>query len=496
MENQSNIQDMVLTVDAKLYIEFLLGSSKKGKERIFYEDSPKTKKQVEDRLNKYRKIAIEKKAKKENNKYIKYYPEQLAKWTFNISDDYEELRTYDNKEEIIGTTLVNFLNKVDIIIQDINIFEKKLKQYNIIAIRSKKDRILSLLNKYKIEDFNIDNIYEGLTMALYNDYKYFDDNKEIETILNLAQELFLLEDNYFEKEDLKQFILDIINNVYTENEMYEKILLYNIKRFENKIQNSVNNPLKYIVNEIFNCFYKHYNYITLNNSLYEFFNKLQDDVQEYMYNKYYKNLYEYMIEIEDVEEERLDRKFNNIELIKVVDIFVNSLRNDIVTMLENYDTRNIDFGNTNLIKEDKKVLLHITSLNELYFYSQYCINEDGRALKYCKLCGRFFITDYKVSENNCRRIYEEGNEKLSCCDIIKYNSNKGYGRKRKIENRLAKIKLELIKMDCKNKTSKYSIFQQQLYKFIKENKYEKTEEHYKEILEWLDDYLSKVKNEN
>lgn len=478
-------EQSVVTEKANLYIKFEKGETKKsGKESVYLEDLPLIKKELENKLNKIRKEKIEHKKNQENNHYIKYEPDLLTKWNFNIADDGDEMRSTENTHGVVGTTLVNFLNKTDNIVVILNEFSEKMENYNMDIIKEKQKEIISIINQYKNKC-----IEEEFIMQLSAD-DYFEYNEDT-IIKEFVHKVYELEDKYVTKENLYQLTLNILMKTYNEPALYLRNMICNIKCFESAFIEDLNMPLTFIIRDVFKCFYDDLYFIEFNKkNLYTFFKQLPTKIENHKYNTYYKEVYKYMLEIENMDTTDSNNRFKKFSFNKLCTIFINTLRIDILNMLENYDTSKIKINEIEVKNVNNTAIYEISSLNELFYYSQYHIKEDGRGLQYCNLCGRFFITDFRKSETHCRRKYKIIDSKIfTCCDIVNFNSNKGYGKDRQIDSMLSKIKLNLVKKDLENKSYEYEKFKSEFRKYLR-SKYPKSANiNYDETIKWLNNYL-------
>lgn len=404
---------IVITPAAELFMEFKISTTKQGKEYVYLEDNPTTKHILLRKINTERKYAFKRKRHRENNPYIDVnLKDNLTKLHFDIKDDIGEINTKSSRDNVIGTTLVNFFNKLD--------------------------GIIPILNKY-IRDFK---------------------------------------NSYIQK--LKQNKQQDIQMQY----------LNDIEKLEDDIKLELNQPLKVLISRIFKIFYMDYKYLMNNpDELYEFKNKAGDNLKRKPYNTYYKLVYKYMTDIENVSASDISKRFEQFNIKDIIEKFLQSIQEDICYMLNNYNNLelNLDYMSVYTMNQCNKI--EISSLRELFCYSKYYIAKDGRALQYCKLCGRFFITDFRNTETHCKRIYDK-TEQRNCCDESNFNSSKGYGLKMQIDKELSDIYLKLLIKDCKNNTFEIECFEKQLYDNAKYrlndelNKKNKLK-YDKELLNWL-----------
>ena len=396
-------KQIIITPDAELFMGFNIGEKKNGVEKVYLEDTPITKPILLDKLNRERKIKLEAKKKIYDKPYYEYNPPEedvLTQWYFDIRDDIGEINTKSARKNIIGTTLVNFLNKLD--------------------------KIIPILNRYilKFKDLDTEN------------QELFDYIKELEHVLILQ----------------------------------------------------LNLPLTFLVKGVFKTFYKDYEYIMSHkDEIYSFQTISEDNLKRKPYNTYYKQVYKYMVDISSADTCKRYEKFN---IKDVAQKFLNSIQQDICNMLNNYDLE-LKYEYIRVDIADDMAKSTVTSLNELFYYSKYHIEKDGRELKCCDLCGRFFVTDYRNTETHCRRLYDRNSQK-NCCDEANLNSKRGYGYSKLIDNELAKIKLQLLIRDCQNNTFEMVAFYKELCKRAKYRL--DTELNKKEIIKYDNELLSWLKS--
>lgn len=458
----------VYTGNEKLFIQFTLGNKKEGREEIYLENYDFMNQVLGD-----------------DNSL------QLAKHQYLVKDDYNEKLTEGANLARIGTTLTNLLNKNDYIISTLTKYLKFIEDFGTDKVKELCANIQNVIEKSNVKSLKTQyNLWEVLEET--NNVKV-DSNFEKRQFLNFIEEVLNLKTNDYEYEDLI-----IITDEMLENEKdiilrnYSILLKNIIYKLEKELTEKLNKPLQMLINQIFRQFYIDYYFVTKKNKLFDFFKNAKTNMENNPYNTYYKNLYEYMLNIQNRKTANVSIRFERFSLQEISKIFVRSLLEDIRYMIEN-DTNDIVYKFPNEIQNLKNVhKCKIASFKELFVVSKYYITQDGNLLKTCKVCGRYFITYNKTSNEACRRNWTNGK---TCSENLDYNNKVGNTVDIKISKEKTAIRNMLKKRDVKYGTKEKEIFNAELKYYINKLNLEKSTKKDKQhkLLEWLKLQHAKLK---
>lgn len=486
---EKDIIGNVVTGNEELLLEFVLGKKKTSVEQLFIESPVVTS------------------SNNTNN---------LIKSKYNIEDDYDEDVIKDNQPDRIGITLTNFMNKTDKLLPILNKYLKLIDTFNIDKVEKLHDEIKAIINNFELK--NIPNIDEELFQIhqriLDEDekksYKRLIDliskiknEKNIDTeilkTLKFMESLFHLKNDYYNYNNLLLITVELLNKEDDVQQYYNWLLLNLIQKLENKLNLEVNETLKILIHQIFKIFYKDYYFASNPSNLFDFLSHTSNNMKANPYNKYYQNIYKY---ISSIQHEAISRKINKeydrikrfkkFSLQEMSKIFIDTLIKDIIYISDNYN--NVPDVISNTIETSKNTYKYkISSFYELFYISRYYIEKDGNNLTKCNLCGRYFITQGKVTEKHCRRIYKEN---LNCCEYaIKYfRETKSFSAE--ISDTHNKIRSMLKKRDASHNTKQFDEFNTK-YKDIK-NKIDleniSRDEKAEKLLNWINLEYKNLKN--
>lgn len=489
---KKNIIGNVVTGDEKLFLEFTLGKKKTGIEQLLLENPILTT---------------------PNN------TNELIKTDYIIEDDYDEAIIKDNKPDRIGITLTNFMNKTDKLLPILNKYLKLIDVFNVGKVEELHTEIKAIINEFKLTEIKVDyDINKALieihhTLGTKDELKSCQNliesiskdrniDKEFLNILRFIESLFHLKNNYYNYDDLILITFELLEkeqNIIQQH--YNLLLLDLIKNLEQELKVAVNEVIGELVHQIFKNFYKDYYFASNPSNLFDFLVNTKTNMNNTPYNTYYKNIYNYIykIQLESIsrktnKEYDKIKRFEKFSLHEMSKIFINTLIADISYISDNYN--NFPDVISNAIVISKNIYRYkISSFYELFYISMYYIKEDGNNLTKCDLCNRFFITQGKINEKHCRRIYKED---LNCCEYaIKYfRGTKSFTAE--ISDIHNKIRSMLKKRDTTHNTNQFEIFDKK-YKYIK-NKLDleniSKDEKAEKLLNWINleyNNLKKIK---
>lgn len=450
----------IYTGNEELFIQFILGNKKEGKEEIYLENCDTTSQILG------------------NNNTLKF-----AKHQYAVRDDYNEKLAEGVSSARIGTTLTNLLNKNEYILNTLMKYYKIIEDFGIDKVQELCACIEKILNESNIINVEVKyNLWEILEEA--NNIKEDTYSDKVQ-FLNFIEEVLKLKTNDYEYEDLiiiADEILEDEKDIVLRN---YGILLKNILyKLEKELKEKLNKPLQMLVSQIFKKFYADYYFATNKNKLFDFLKNTRINMENSPYNTYYKNLYKYMISIENRKIADVVGRFEKFSLQEMSKIFANSLLEDIRYMIEN-DNNNVVYKFSNEIQETKNVhKCKITSFKELFIVSKHYILQDGNLLKTCKVCGKYFVTYNKTSNEACRRIWTNGK---TCSENLDYNNKVGNTIDIKISKEKTAIRNMLKKRDVKHETKEKEIFNDKLKSYINKLDLEKSTKKDKQhkLLGWL-----------
>lgn len=468
----------LFTGDEKLFIQFEIDKKRHGIERMLLINSMPT-----DLVSK-------------NNIEIEY----------EVVDDYnEEIIKGDNTARI-GITLTNFMNKIDKIYPVLNEYSNLIKDFDISKMQELYTNIESIIKDFNLEQSKLDYNVSQALLEIHQLMARTDEeelksckqiiqeisqeenpNEEISHVFEFVKRIFDLKNknyHYYSYSNLIWITSEILNkDEDTMQQNYNYLLLELIKKLEQKIKVKVNEPLKVLVYQIFKIFYDDFRCASNPKNLLQFFVKIKNNMEKYPYNTYYKNIYKYLSNIEDKKVSDMEERFEKFSLQEMSKIFVDTLLEDISYILENYINVPDTITNTNMLS--KKIYKYeLSSFNELFYISRYYIKKDGNNLTKCNLCGKYFITQGKIDEEHCRRIYKK---KLNCCEYSNFNARKSNSLDSRISKEKNNIKTMLRKQDLMNKTKEQDDFNERYKTKLTELNSEKInlEERQRKLLEWL-----------
>lgn len=488
---EKDIIGNVVTGNEELFLEFVLGKKKTCVEQLFIENP----------------VVIN-----SNNIH------NLIKSKYNIEDDYDEEIIKNNQPNRIGITLTNFMNKTDKLLPILNKYLKLIDTFNIDKVKKLHDEIKAIINNFELKNIpNIDEELFQIHQKILNEdekksYKRLNDlifniknEKNIDTeilkTLKFMESLFHLKNDYYNYNNLLLITVELLNKEDDVQQCYNWLLLNLIQELENKLNLEVNETLKILIHQIFKIFYKDYYFASNPNNLFDFSSHTNNNMKANPYNKYYQNIYKY---ISSIHNEAISRKINKdydrikrfekFSLQEMSKIFINTLIADINYIYNNYNKIPDVISNT--IQTSKNTYKYkISSFYELFYISRYYIEKNGNNLTKCNLCERYFITQGKVTEKHCRRIYK-GN--LNCCEYaIKYfRETKSLSSE--ISDTHNKIRSMLKKRDASHNTKQFDEFNTK-YKEIK-NKIDleniSQEDKIEKLLNWIKSEHKNLKAKN
>lgn len=468
---KKNIIGNVVTGDEKLFLEFTLGKKETTVEQLFLESSVVTS---------------------SSNTH------NLIKLKYDIEDDYDEDIIRDNQPDRIGITLTNFMNKIDKLLPILNKYLKLINTFNMNKVEKLYSEIKANINNFELQNIpNIDDELFQIHQKILNEnekklYEKSTDliskiNKNIDTeilnILKFMESLFHLKNDYYNYDNLLLITIELLNKEDDVQQCYNWLLLNLIRELENELNLEVNEALKILIYQIFKIFYKDYHFASNSSNLFNFLSNTKNNMQANPYNTYYQNIYKYISSIEDKKTSNIIERFKKFSLQEMSKIFVETLVEDISNISNNYN--DVPDVILNTIETSKNTYRYeISSFSELFYISRYYIAKNSSNLTKCELCGRFFITQGKVTENHCRRLYKEN---LNCCEYtIKYfRKTKSFSSE--ISDIQNKIRTMLKKRDTSHNTKQFNEFKTKYQE--KKNEIDlkniSQEDKAKELLNWI-----------
>lgn len=374
--------------------------------------------------------------------------------TVKVQDFWEEKRK-DRTENIIGTTLVNILNKHKEIEEEINSCKLKIQEVKIDTIYELYEQTLKAIEKYNIRKIDNETIFkiiskidEDVFQLQTEDIDNNDtmlSNREVLQRLNKSENedynviCNFLKDIFIEKFDLIDsfnFILDIIQFEKDKIEVIESFYIQNLFFIINMLE--IN--LKFILGDIAFIF---------NNMIYNFCSDLKNIYSQrksssFLYHKFsLLKTYEYekpsdtfYNQLRDYYKKELDKN-NKTFLLDICNMFFDSILSDLEYIILNLEINNIrkifpelnsfipknpndydielprayinyreNFEFENYKRQNIRPFVYtynIATLLELYCVTIYHLRLDNREIHICKQCGRYFVTNTKNSEIFCRR---------------------------------------------------------------------------------------------
>lgn len=489
---------MVITGNEKFILEFTLGKKRTGIEKVY----------VQKNKNFFEKTSVKETSIDESL----YTDENLMKLEYLVFDDFEK-----GNINRVGTTLVNFLNQADKIREYLFMYLKKVENLSIKEIENLCNKIKKIIDDYKVNSNEIDKelsytFYEIWANARLNEIfecceqleKHIDAKnnkgehiieeelraiKFTKKIFSLKFEnyydestIFLITDSIFQNEEIidNSTLKNIVEDIYNHN---LKVLIQDLER---KIKDFLNEPLQILIDIIFKQFYG--DFYTINNKkekLYDYFVRSAKNSERYPYNLYYKNMFEYMDKIRKKKGPNIIEKFKNFSFKEMSIIFIKSLISNIDEMITE-NNKELPLFSSNIIINNKTHQSEISSLYEMFYISKYYISQDGRELKKCHLCGKYFVTENTTAETHCRRIFKNGK---NCSEYANLNSRTGNDISKKIGKIYNNITSMLRNRDKYNHTTELANFNKR-YNDIKLQG-----EETQQLLSWLKEEHKKLKSE-
>lgn len=426
----------LISGNEKIYMEFQIGKAHEGKERIFLKNSTIDEQFLLSEFNSDMKQEI-----------------IVLNKEFIIKDKYNEKR----KNNKIGTTIVNLLNEDKSILKLIDEYLNIIQAITIEDINKKCSEISDIIKKFKIEDldsnFIIDNCYkiyntnwnDKLELSLVLNQEN-DNINNLMLIIDFLKDLYLLENNYIKQIDLINLVELILHKNNNFLEIYQQHLIMNtMKVLEDKLSNVLAKPLKFLLRQMFQDFYRDCILNINEKNIIEILKIYQYRYNQYPHNTYYKKVAEYINNLYNKfmnEKRKLKRSSDTRELhlndfsksfcIDVCQIFLKTIIYDINFMEENYQNENLKFIDNRLVNKFTNCYeQEISSFGEMFFISLYFIFQDKTLLKRCKTCKKFFIADKPQRDKNCQRIYKNN---LTCRSY----ADKNYRSRDEISNQISR----------------------------------------------------------
>lgn len=485
---EKNLKINVITGNEKLFLQFELGKKKQGIEKLFLEDSISA-----------------------NN----LQQSQIIKMEYVIKDDYDEKIVKGDSAARIGTTLVNLMNARDKISPILIKYYNLIQKFDINTVQDLYTNIGVIINEFKLKELRTDYEVDEALLEIYQEIATKDDeelksskqliqtlsaeryaDKDFLHILKFIEKLFGIKNNnnynYYNRSDFIWIATEILgNNEGTIQIEYNFLLLNIIKELEKRLTKQVNETLKSLISKIFRNFYNDYNFASNPNNLDKLLDNTNSNMQNNPYNTYYKNMKEYVSNLKNKKASDIKERFEKFSLQEMSKIFIETLIKDIDYICSNYNY--VPEFTTNAIIISKNTYKYeISSFYELFHISKYYIKEDGNNLKACNLCGKYFITQIKVTEQHCRRMFKK---KLNCTEYINYNTRKSNSSGSQYSKELNRIHAMLRKRDSINKTDEHTKFKDKLKNKQKEIDTEKItlEKKYMKMLDWLKEEHEELK---
>lgn len=436
-----------------------------------------------------------------------------------VNDDYGENIEIKNR---LGTTLVNFLNKSDSLLEILNKYLKIINKYDVTELFRVKEKMLNILPL--VSEQVLDNVFSVSTDYEYVELKYKnkdDSSKMIEEMRFLLKN----EEVDLNSQEFKQAIkilleldsinlgdLDLEEKVNMFDMLYNKctnvvecILKYKmeqkIKALEVEMKQNVNDILKELLTVIFRLFYDDYNYLDVEN-LNNFRSKCSRNHKNNPYNYYYAGIFEYITKVYNASIEQIKaykkmpiqtipkpKQYNNFSYKDISLVFIEQLINEITFIKDNFQNQKLKYiyqpQYTEIIKNNTKSYIYeIKSLTELFYISKYYIEKfssRNKILK-CKMCGKYFLPKTRNSELNCDRIFINNK---TCKEYAQNIYTKIDTKGNKIYLITNKIRTLLKKRGSAEANKLLKDFNEQLNK----NKDKMSKE---ELLVWLDNFHNKI----
>lgn len=418
---ENNKKVLTMSEKGNYQINFAMSSPKNGIEQIYKYIPSKNKTQ------KYQEVAIQ--------------------------DFWEEKRRKRNTG-IIGTTLVNILNKLADIRNELNTCKSRINKIDTNQLYELYSNIQKSIKKYDIDKVNKE-ILQNKYIQIQKDIvlkqeQNILDTGEMLTTREILKTLYKAEDNdynlictflydiYLEKFDsldLYDFILDILKYEKDKIEIVETLYIKEVSNIINTLKSSLNFIL-WDFSFIFNIMIDNFK-VDLT-TLYT-----QKETENFIYHKYSLfNTYKYekpsdtfYNQLREYYEKELDK--NNTKFLQdICNMFLDSILSDLEYIELNYEIErlkqkplinswiptkpsdfNVELPRTyisyrsnfeweNYKKQNIKPFIYtynITTLLELYSVTIYHLRLDNREIHKCKQCERYFVTNTKNSEIFCRR---------------------------------------------------------------------------------------------
>lgn len=380
----------------------------------------------------------------------------------NKTQEYQEVAIQDFWKEnrgkrnigIIGTTLVNILNKLADIKRELNTCKSRINEIDINQLYELYCNIQKFIKKYDIDNVNkeiLQNKYiqiqedivskqeqhildagEMLTTKEILKGLYKTEDKDYNLICDFLHDIYL---EKFDSLDLYNFILDILKSEKDKIEIVETLYIKEVSNIIDTLQASLKFilwDLEFVFNIMIDNFkldlktlylqketenFIYHKYSVLNTYKYEkpsdtFYNQLR----EYYKNELDKNNTRFL---QDICNMFLDSILSDLEYIKfnytieelkqkpLINSLIPTIPSDFnVELPRTYISYRTNFEWENYKTQNIKPFIYsynITTLLELYSVTIYHLRLDNREIHICKQCGRYFVTNTKNSEIFCRR---------------------------------------------------------------------------------------------
>lgn len=419
-------------------IKFEMGDNKQGIERLYkYNDNS-----LEPEKSKYKEV--------------------------EVTDLYGEDRK--RKDNIIGTTLVNFLNKADDIKEKLTHAIESIKILNIEKNFEEVEKISSKYNIGKLSKEDLKQYYkkacelidlkekeysDKIIDLLENDseefYTTFEPSKNeiieeiltgkkltdnnVKNMLLFLKEIYSLTDFYFTDNEIDYLYEIIIKEIPKEElilELYSNEIYRILKHLKGNMKHLLGN-YDFIINSFIKNFETDLAHIYIPNNIetLEFHKKyIENNCIRGTTNTYHKHVNKYY--------NKYGLKQDTIKFMKGMTIlFLKSLKNDTtilslqLQLLDNdiavSQLPNVTIDYTRVKKYIEETgeynigrlkpttyTYNISSLIELFNVSIYHIVLDNRVMSNCKVCGKYFISETRNTELFCRRIDTKDKKQRPC----------------------------------------------------------------------------------